>query len=346
MIGILSCWPPSVTAGSGTTVSQERLVAALAAAGVEAELVYPSRFATTPAGLGERQRLNEALAPELARFEAVLGIDGEGWRWAERPRSKPYVAFCEAVLTEVLPFEEPASAELLRAQAGGEGAAARAADAVVARSGFAAERVAAAYGVPPEGISVLPIPFDVDAWRGLLPAGEKEPLVLAVGHAYARKNYGGLLAAWPAVAAARPEARLCIVGTGPESAGLQAAAAEQRSVSLLGHVPYAELLALYARAGVFCHPSLQENFGIAVVEGLAAGAAVVTHRQPALLENTAGLPGTWAVDAADPAALAHALITALAAPAPWPDSRLEGLRRKLDPARVGRQLRELLLRLD
>jgi glycosyltransferase involved in cell wall biosynthesis len=345
MIGILSCWPPSVAAGSGTTVSQERLVAALAAAGTQAELVYPSRFATTPAALGERQRLNEALGQELDGFEAVLGIDGEGWRWAQRPRSRPYVAFCEAVLTEVLPFEPPASAELLRAQAGWEAAAARAADAVVARSAFAAGRVAEAYGVPRERISVLPIPFDVDAWRASLPRRDKEPLVLAVGHAYARKNYRGLLAAWPAVAAARPEARLCIVGAGPESDALERAAAELPSVSLVGHVAYAELLALYARAGVFCHPSLQENFGIAVVEGLAAGAAVVTHRQPALLENTAGLAGTWAVDAANPEALARALSAALAAPARWPDSRLDGLRRRLDSARVGRQLRELLLNL-
>ena len=42
-------------------------------------------------------------------------------------------------------------------------------------------------------------------------------------------------------------------------------------MQLLGHVSFAELLSLHARASVFCHPSRQENCGIAVVEGLASG---------------------------------------------------------------------------
>jgi glycosyltransferase involved in cell wall biosynthesis len=346
VIAILSCWPPSVAAGSGTTVSQNRLVDALAQAGLQAEMLYTSRFATSPAELDERRRLNAKLGPDLERYDAVLGIDGEGWQWAAgSSRRTPYVAFCEAVLVEVLPFEEAATAELLGAQAGWEAAAARSADTIVARSAFAARRVAEAYGVPHDHITVLPIPFDVDAWRASLPAAAKEPLVLAVGHAYPRKNYPGLLAAWPSVVAAYPDARLTIVGAGPESSLLGRMAAGLPSVSLLGHISFADLVALYARASVFCHPSLQENFGIAVVEGLASGASVVTHKHPALLENTARLPGTWAVDAADPSALAKGLIAALSAPTPWPDHRLDTLRHKLNPQRVGQQLRELLTNL-
>ncbi len=304
--------------------------------------MYTSRFAVAPEGLDERRRRNAALGPELAGYDAVLGIDGEGWLWAAGPRTIPYVAFCEAVLVEVLPFEDPGSAALLRAQAEWEGAAARAAEAVVARSDFAARRVAEAYAVDRERISTLPIPFDLDAWRTELPAVAKEPLVLAVGHAYPRKNYRTLLAAWPAVVRARPEARLVIVGTGPESPALEAAAAGSPSVSLLGHLPYAQLLDLYARASVFCHPSLQENFGIAIVEGLAAGASVVTHDAPAPRENTAGVPGVWALDARDAEALAEALVQALDAPAPWPAERLTRLRAKLDPRRVGTAVRDLL----
>jgi glycosyltransferase involved in cell wall biosynthesis len=342
VIAILSPWPSSVAAGSGTTVSQNRLVESLALVGVPSELVYTSRFATSPTQLDERRQLNARLGPELDGYHAVLGIDGEGWLWAARPRAVRYVAFCEAVLVEVLPFEAPHSAELLRAQAAWEGEAARAADVVVARSSFAAGRVAEAYGVPLERITVLPIPFDLDAWREGLPVLPKEPLVLAVGHAYPRKNYRRLLEAWPRVAAEHPSAGLIIVGTGPDSAALRRQAAALPSVSLLGHLPYANLLALYARAGVFCHPSLQENFGIAVVEGLACGASVVAHEHPAVLENIAGLPGVWSVDAREPPALAAALMEALAARTPWPDDRLHALRHKLDPERVGRQLRALL----
>ncbi|MBV8086553.1 MAG: glycosyltransferase family 4 protein [Chloroflexi bacterium] len=337
MIAIASCWPPDVASGSGTTVSQNRLVDALALVGVHAEVLYTSRFASTPEGLVERERANRAL--RFDGYDAVLGIDGEGWYWAAHQRRIPYLSFCEAVLAEVLPFEGGAIRQALAVQAHWEQAGAFAADAVVARSAFSADRVEWWYGVPPARITVLPIPMDVAAWRASLPELPKEPLVLAVGHLYPRKNVRGLVECWPRVRAAHPQAELAIVGTGPE------ALVPSAGVRVLGHVPFKELLALYARAHVFCHPSLQENFGIAVVEGLASGAGVVTHRQPAALESTAGLPGTWVVDAADPIQLAAALIEALAAPAPWPAERLSALEARLSPARLGAQLRGLLERV-
>jgi glycosyltransferase involved in cell wall biosynthesis len=331
-----------VAAGSGTTVSQNRLVEALRLAGLEAELRYPSHFGTTRGELEDRRRRNAQL--QVAGCDAVLGIDGEGWLWAAKPRRLPYIAFCEAVLANVLPFEQGETRELLQAQAEWEGAAARAADAVVARSEYAAGCVAEAYGIPRERIELVPIPFDVAAWRASLPAHPREPLVLAAGHMYPRKNYAALLEAWPEVVRARPEAQLAVVGTGPEMARLQRLAGGLDGVHLPGHVPFSELLALHARASVFCHPSLQENFGIAVVEGLAAGASLVAHDLPAVRETVAGLPGVWLVDARDRPALARALLEALDAPSPWPEERMAGLRHKLDPARIGKQVAELVRR--
>jgi glycosyltransferase involved in cell wall biosynthesis len=345
VIGILSPWPPSVATGSGTTVSQNRLVEALGLAGAPAEMVYSSRFATTPREIAERKGANDRLGSELERFEAIIGIDGEGWLWAAKPREQPYVAFCEAVLANVVPFEPRASATVLEAQARWEAESARAADAVVARSEYAAERVTSAYAIPRERITVLPVPFDLDAWRGALPLLPREPIVLAVGHAYPRKNYRGLLAAWPAVKARHQEAVLAIAGAGPEAEQLRAEANGVAGARVLGHLAYHDLLALYARATVFCHPSLQENFGLAPLEGLASGASLVVHEQPALMENLAGVPGVWALDARDPEALAQALIMALDARVPWPATRLNALRSKLDPLTVGQRLRTLLTSL-
>ena len=162
--------------------------------------------------------------------------------------------------------------------------------------------------MPLERITVLPIPFDVAAWRSSLPPLAKEPLVLGVGHLYPRKNYRALLQACPPVRARRPRARLAIVGTGPEQEELEALAAAAQGAQLLGHVSFQELLGLYAQVLAFCHPSFQENFGISIVEGLASGCSVVTHHQPAALESTAGLPGTRAVDARQPEQLAQALL--------------------------------------
>ena len=343
MIAIATCWPDSVAAGSGTTVSQNALVSALALAGEEAKLLCTSRFGRTLSEVASREQANAAL--DFDGCEAVIGIDGEGWQWAASPaRSAPYVAFCEAVLTEVLPYETGDSARVLAKQAEWEAGAARIADAVVARSNFAADRVADSYGVPRDRITVLPIPFDVDTFRASLPRLPKEALVLAVGHAYLRKNYGALLRAWPRVSEARPDAQLVIVGEGPETSALRQLAG--RSVQLMGHLPLDELRSLHARAQVFCHPSLQENFGIAAVEGLASGASLVVHHQPAILENAGGLDGVWAVDARQPDEIARALIEALAGPTSWPDLRLDRLRHKLNPERIGRQLAGLLMSME
>jgi hypothetical protein len=121
VIALLSPWPPSVATGSGTTVSQNRLAEALTLAGLPVELLYSSRFAASAAGVDQRRAFNEALA--LDAFEAVLGIDGEGWLWAAGPRRSRYVAFCEAVLAEVLPFEEGPVREVLAVQAQWEASA-------------------------------------------------------------------------------------------------------------------------------------------------------------------------------------------------------------------------------
>jgi glycosyltransferase involved in cell wall biosynthesis len=133
-----------------------------------------------------------------------------------------------------------------------------------------------------------------------------------------------------------------MVGHGPEQGALHQLAAGQPSIELRGHVPFDELLQLYARARVFCHPSLQENFGIAVVEALASGLGVVVHEQPAVVETVSGVAGTWATDTRSAGRLADALLDALDGPPSWPDRRLDGLRARLDPATVGRQLRAII----
>ncbi len=98
------------------------------------------------------------------------------------------------------------------------------------------------------------------------------PVALCVGRLAAEKNPGTLAAAFDAMRAAHPRARLVLVGDGPARAEY-----ERRCP----HAVFAglrtgdDLAAHYASADVFLFPSMTETFGNVVPEAMASGLAVV-----------------------------------------------------------------------
>lgn len=109
------------------------------------------------------------------------------------------------------------------------------------------------------------------------------PRVLAVGSLLANKNHRRLLQA----VARHPDAALALVGAGPMECHLRDHA---RSLGIDGRVTFAgrvspdELPTWYSAAHVIALPSLQEGFGLAALEGLAAARAVVVTRAAPVAE--------------------------------------------------------------
>lgn len=125
-----------------------------------------------------------------------------------------------------------------------------------------------------------------------------------------------LLAAWPAVRARMPGARLEIAGDGPLRGALEAQAAVlgiADSVAFLGW--QADLAPLFARWRLLAQPSRAEGFGLSLVEAMAAGL-------PAVATAVGGVPdviddrttGTL-VPPEDASALGAAIAALLADPA-------------------------------
>jgi glycosyltransferase involved in cell wall biosynthesis len=128
---------------------------------------------------------------------------------------------------------------------------------------------------------VVPPPFCAPAAFGAAAAGGSGSTVLFLGRLHPVKGVDVLLDAWPAVRARRPEAHLVIAGRGTaryESA-LRAQAAglgrDAASIAFVGFVQGADKSARLASASAWVLPSRHENFGIAVLEAVAAGVPVV-----------------------------------------------------------------------
>lgn len=130
--------------------------------------------------------------------------------------------------------------------------------------------------------------LDGRPWRRRLGVADHRPVVLAAGRLVARKGHDMLLRAWPRVLGACPDAVLVIVGGGPQRRRLQRMIAQrglQRSVRLIGSVPWSQMPGVYAGADVFALPCRTrraglepEAWGIVFLEASASGLPVVVGR--------------------------------------------------------------------
>jgi glycosyltransferase involved in cell wall biosynthesis len=126
--------------------------------------------------------------------------------------------------------------------------------------------------------TVIPIPFRGEQATPDRRANAPEVLFLARLHPV--KGLDLLLPAFARVQAVLPAAQLVIAGTGTPSYEnwLRAEASAlgiSDNVRFTGFVDGETKRNLLKRAAVMCLPSYQENFGVAVVEGLGAGLPVV-----------------------------------------------------------------------
>ncbi len=159
-------------------------------------------------------------------------------------------------------------------------AAARA-DAIIAVSEFTRRQVVSLLGVEASRVYVVHLGIRLLEF----PSVKREQVILNVGAVQARKNIARLVEAFESV---DPPWRLVLAGSagyGSEEilARIAASAARERIV-VTGYVTPKELAAWYAKASVFAFPSLDEGFGMPVLEAMAAGVPVVTSNRSALPE--------------------------------------------------------------
>ncbi|WP_030813957.1 glycosyltransferase [Streptomyces sp. NRRL F-2799] len=173
--------------------------------------------------------------------------------------------------------------------------------------------VSASYAVVPNGIDLERFsPAPASAARAGLPGLGAGPLVVCVGRLCPQKGQDVLLAAWERVLTVLPEARLVLVGDGPDQETLSELAGPR--VQFTGEV--ADVLPWYRAADLVVLPSRWEGMALAPLEALACARSVVLSDVDGARESLPpALAGRCLVPPEDPDALAAA-VTGLLCDAP------------------------------
>ncbi len=145
--------------------------------------------------------------------------------------------------------------------------------------------------------------------------GVTKPFVLFVSSLWPYKNCDGLLRAWALARTELGDRQLAIVGAGRDEkylASLKSLAAElgiAGDVVFVGGVPLEQTVYFYRAADLCVYPSLNETFGLPILEAMACGCPVVTSDTSAMPETAGG--AAILADPKDPASIAQAVIEAV-----------------------------------
>lgn len=153
--------------------------------------------------------------------------------------------------------------------------------------------------------------------RAELGLGEA-PTIGVVGRLRSEKGQRTMLAALPRILGRLPDAKLLVVGDGPDRVVLERLAEElgvAASVRWTGHVAHERVAELYAAMDVLAVPSRYEAFGLVAAEAMAMSLPVVGTETAGLSEVIAAGETGLLVPPDEHGAMADALLALLGDPA-------------------------------
>jgi glycosyltransferase involved in cell wall biosynthesis len=282
-IRFLTSTPLDIRRGSGTYVGIQVLARALAALGHAVEFETPR--VRLPVYTLQRLAFNLSLRAETS-CDLTVGFDMDGYRIARAPH---HVASLKGVIADEVRFESGLTRLTMGIQERCERMHVQRAALVLATSHYSAQHAQEFYSLA-KTPTVVPELIDLAEWRRLLAqyaARSSRFTVLFVGRFYRRKRVEILLQAAAMLRERIPDVEVRLVGAGPcgpQLRGLSSKLKLDGTVTFLGDVSRSQLIAEYNRASVFCLPSVQEGFGIVLLEAMAAGTPIVAARAAAIPE--------------------------------------------------------------
>lgn len=208
------------------------------------------------------------------------------------PLSLPSRSAAQVVTIHDLDFlthPERTSAEVRRDYPALAAMHARRADRVIVPSRYTAAHVEQLLHVAGDRITVCPPGAPEWPAAPARRSAPEEPYLLFVGTLEPRKNVGVLLEAYAQLVIRRPDApRLVLAGKSTEHAARWLSAIEipplAGKVEYRGYVADSDRRRLYEEASLFICPSLDEGFGLPVLEAMSLGIPVVASARGAIPE--------------------------------------------------------------
>jgi glycosyltransferase involved in cell wall biosynthesis len=263
---------------SGVGVYSREILFGLARAHPEARYLFcyrPHRFLRSFSdrlpGNASRRLLREDRAPSADLFHALnqrLGV----------ARHRRTVSTFHDLFVISGDYSTPEFRARFTAQAR---AAAERSDLIIAVSAFTARQVEQLLRVEPSKIRVIPHGArPAPPQSGTIP---RETIILSVGAIQRRKNIVRLIEAFEQTA---PEWRLVLAGSfgfdSQEALQRIERGSRKRDIQVLGYVSDSELEDLYQRASLLAFPSLDEGFGMPILDAMARGVPVLTSNISAM----------------------------------------------------------------
>ena len=263
--------------GSGTAAAITGLAEGLEANGHSVEIIGPNERASSL--LLQRLLYNLELKDRISPgdFDFIVGFDIDGF---DLNIKVPFIVYLHGISADEMRFERGAPRQYLRTLSHLERANTQRADRVIVTSEYSRGVACEAYGLPEQKIGVVGNGIHPAHWERVRAMKRSSGrTILSVARQYPRKNTKSLIQVMPKVLDAVPDAKLRVVGGGPSFRKLEKQILRlglESAVTLMGEVPDDEAVRReYSGADVFCLPSLQEGFGIAYLEAMAAGLPVV-----------------------------------------------------------------------
>jgi glycosyltransferase involved in cell wall biosynthesis len=178
-----------------------------------------------------------------------------------------------------------------------------------------------ARGVPEENTHVVLCGLDHDVFNRIEGLSRYSvPTIIHFGRVRKYKSIDTVIRAFVRIRDELPEARLLIIGDGPELPNLKKVAARTGvgdAISFLGALKTEEMVTILNQAHLFLNASPKEGWGLTVVEANACGVPVIGSDRPGLRDSIINGKTGYLVDYGDDVAFAARAVELLRDPEQW-----------------------------